>query len=331
MPLHRSDLIDSFLHNAGWGDAARQALGGDASRRHYTRLSRGASQAMLMDAPPNAGEDIRPFMAVADLLERAGLRPPARLAWDAENGFLLLEDLGDALFARVLEQTPDQEHVLYTAALDALVVLHQHPIPADWPDYRPQMAGLAALAAEWYAPGDQAQLTTLMQKALMPLATDPPVLILRDYHAENLIWRPDAPGAQRVGQLDFQDAMLGHPLYDVVSLLQDARRDVNQMTAKQGLAHFIKTAPTPIADPELAYAVLGAQRNLRILGVFARLCIRDGKPGYLPMIPRVWAHLQSCLAHPHLSDLSDWVAQNLPAPDATHLAALEAKCPKSRP
>ncbi len=331
----RSAAMQAFLAKAGWGAATRKALAGDASNRRYDRLVQpDGATAVLMDAPPDRGEDIRPFVQIADFLSGCGLSAPEILAQDAPLGALLLEDLGDALFARLLPQDPGREPMLYEAAVDLLVHLHRYTPPTLETYDAPRMSSLAALALEWYAAGsgnavsqdDVAAFRAELETILTLYAAPTGVLIQRDYHAENLLWLPDRQGVARVGLLDFQDAMIGHPAYDLVSLLEDARRDVAPELADAMLARYVTATG---ADPDrfgAAYAVLGAQRNLRILGVFARLSLHFGKPAYVDLIPRVWGHLQNDLAHPALATLGPIVARALPPPTPDILLTLKAKC-----
>jgi len=328
----RSAAMADFLAATDWHTAEAHPLAGDASNRRYLRLHRpDGARAVLMEAPPEKGEDTRPFTRIARYLAGLGLSAPAILAEDASRGFLILEDLGDALFARVLERTPDDEMRLYTAATDVLVALQQHAPPADLPAYSPQlMADMAALSFDWYLKGAtgedgpaRAECHTTMHDLLRLHAPEQDVLIQRDYHAENLLWLPERSGVARVGLLDFQDAMRGHRAYDLVSVLQDARRDVVPATESAMIAHYI--AATDV-DPDrftTAYSALGAQRNLRILGVFARLCLRDGKAQYIDLLPRVWGLLQRDLAHPALAPLASLVRSTLPAPTRAILTRLK--------
>jgi aminoglycoside/choline kinase family phosphotransferase len=296
-------------------------LAGDASNRKYFRLHRpDGSTAVLMDADPAKGEDVRPFVHVARHLSGLGLSAPRLLAADDRNGFLLLEDLGDALFARVIPAAPDLEIPLYQAATEALITLHAHPVASGLKAYdAATMTPLAGLAWVWYRRGilgDQAGIvpfSTAFAPLLAQIAPTQPVMILRDYHAENLLWLPDRTGAARVGLLDFQDAMTGHPAYDLVSLLQDARRDVPASVERAMIAHYIGRTGQE-AGFDAAYHLLGVQRNLRILGVFARLSLRDAKPHYINLIPRVWGHLDRSLSHPALAPVADLIRHSLPEP-----------------
>lgn len=330
----RVTLLDNFLSNAGWADATRAPLAGDASNRRYLRLHRNSEPAVLMDAPPEKGEDVRPFIAIAEDLRAAGLSAPQILARDETHGFLLLEDLGDALFARVVKRSPELETPLYEAATDVLLTLHEHPVRRDLAIYSPKvMTSMAALAYRWYLRGLDLSYETAAQTfeaAFQPLlednAGDAGVLIQRDYHAENLLWLPDREGVARVGLLDFQDAMAGHRAYDLVSLLQDARRDVPPAIETAMLDRYIAKSGQSHDAFNAAYHLLGAQRNLRIIGVFARLSMHFAKPHYVDFIPRVWGYLLRDLAHPVLAPVRSLILDTIPEPTETHLETLKDKC-----
>lgn len=300
--------------------------------------------AVLMDAPPERGEDIRPFAALTELLRGWGFSAPQIFAADAENGFLLLEDLGDDLYARVLDTAPSQEMDLYLRAIDSLADLHRrtppeaaegwgaaHPLaPYDAPVLRRE----AALAVEWWTPAargepvsaaEAADFLGEIDQACAGVAEVRDVLTLRDYHAENLIWRPERGGVAAVGLLDYQDALIGHPAYDLASLLEDARRDVAPDLAETMIAAYLER--TGIKEPDTfraAYSALAAQRNLKIIGIFARLWLRDGKNRYLAHIPRVWRYLEGDLAAPGLENLRAWVSRHIPAPTPEALARVAA-------
>lgn len=329
----RDTLAKNFLARSGFAGATRRVLAGDASNRRYDRLTN--PEAVLMDAPPEKGEDVRPFVQIARHLVGLGLSAPRILAQDEEAGFLLLEDLGDDLFARVIPAQPSLEETLYTAATDLLVALHKHGAPEGLPTYTPTlMAELAALSFDWYLPAalgqrnDMAKTTfqAEIETVLGTYAVGAQVLIQRDYHAENLLWLPHRSGVARVGLLDFQDAMAGHPAYDLVSLLEDARRDVPAPLQDAMIMRYLALTGLPEVPFRAAYAALGAQRNLRILGVFARLCIRDGKPQYTDLIPRVWGHLQRDLTHPALAQLRSLVLAHLPAPTPATCQRIKDQC-----
>ncbi len=319
----REALIRAFLDRAGWAGAARRPLAGDASFRRYERLSAaGGRRAVLMDAPP-PHEDIRPFLAVAAHLAGRGLAAPAVLAADERAGLALLEDLGDGLFTRALAEGGD-EAALYAAAVDVLIALHAAPPDGlDLALYDDALLMAEAdLFIDWFLPAATAapcddsarEEFHAAWRAVFPHArTLPPVLVLRDYHADNLIWLPGREGLRRVGLLDFQDAVLGSPAYDLVSLLEDARRDVAPATVAAMRARYLAARPEIDADAfDAAYAALGAQRNTKIVGIFTRLWRRDGKPGYLDFLPRVWAHLERDLVHPALAPVRAWFDAHVP-------------------
>ena len=326
----------TFLERAGWGGAEIRPLAGDASFRRYDRVRLGASQAVLMDAPPDR-EDIAPFLAVDGLLRSVGLSAPEVLAADRELGFILLEDLGDSLFTP-LAQDRGREAEIYAAAVDLLAALHGHtaagmPALAALPpqDHALLTAGLDTFL-DWYWPAafGRAAAADLRRDFLdrwAPLLElvrpgdrpDPgrDVLVMRDFHADNLIWLPERQGVARVGLLDFQDAVLGHPAYDLVSLLDDVRRDVAADLAGRLRDRYLAAAGLHAGSPERShfetgYAIFGAQRNIRILGVFVRLWQRDGKARYLDYLPRTWAMLDRSLRHPALAPVADWFAAHLP-------------------
>lgn len=329
----REEALTLFLTLSGWGQARREVLAGDASNRRYDRLTHpDLGRAVLMDAPPDKGEDIRPFVKIATHLRNAGLSAPQVLARDAENGFLILEDLGDDLFARVLADDLSLEADLYDAALDALLVAQEHAPPSGLARYgAAEMAQTAMLVTDWYLAHSQPVSDTVrggfsdLIGGLLDTHLDgPQVLVQRDYHAENLLWLPERDGVASVGLLDFQDAMLGHPAYDLASLLKDARRDVSPAVQEAALSRYITRSGVSPEKFKTSYALCSAQRNLRIIGVFARLCIRDGKPQYPDLMPRVWANLQSDLAHPALEGLRAWVSTHLPPPTPEVIAQIKA-------
>jgi aminoglycoside/choline kinase family phosphotransferase len=329
----RRALSAAFIARAGWGVAERRPLAGDASDRSYDRLSTAQGTAVLMDSPPGKGDDTATFAAIARHLAAIGLSPPALLAEDHTHGFLLIEDLGDGLFARLIAADPTLEAPLYAAATDVLVHLHHHPFPPGLPDLSArEWAMAAAFALDWYAfaatgqAPDATAFVAVLSALLQRHADGPRVMILRDYHAENLLWLPERAGVARVGLLDFQLAQMGQPGYDLVSLLQDARRDVDPATEAAIITRFCTATG---ARPEAfgaAYAALGAQRALRILGVFARLCLKAGKPGYLALLPRVWGQLQRNLCHPALAPLAAICQNLLPEPTPDTLERIRAQC-----
>jgi aminoglycoside/choline kinase family phosphotransferase len=334
--MTRAAEIGAFLAATGWHDAHREPLAGDASARRYERLH-GQGCAMLMDVPPESGLVVGPFLAVAAWLRAGGFSAPAVLASDPDRGLVLLEDLGDDLFARICAAAPEREPGLYAAAVDLLADLQRRPPPnGSWTPPPYDMAVLmreARLVVEWYLPAASgcpvpadlaAEFDALAEAAFAPVASARATAVLRDYHAENLIWLPDRPAHARVGMLDFQDMLIGHPAYDLVSLLEDARRDTSPELRAAMLARYLaRSGADPAAFVHAAH-VLATQRNLKILGLFTRLCRRDGKPRYLAYLPRVWAHLARDLAHPELAPLARFVARHVPPPESALLARIEA-------
>lgn len=308
-----------FLADAGWEGAQILPLAGDASFRRYFRILDDKRRAVLMDAPP-PHEDPRPFVSVAEWLCSHGFAAPAILARDLDEGLLLLEDFGDARLREHLDEAPQDEAVLYARAVDLLADLHRLPAQTELPPYdREVYQREAGLLTEWFAPAagldvDAAAYAAAWDAVLPIVERDaaPIVSVLRDYHAENIMLLPDLAHSHGLGLLDFQDALAGHPAYDLVSLLQDARRDVSPQVERAMLDRYMAAVPVS-ADFEAAYAVLGAQRNAKIIGIFTRLWKRDGKPRYLAYLPRMWGLLERDLAHPALAPVADWFVANVPA------------------
>ena len=308
----------AFLAAHGWAGAAILPLAGDASFRRYFRIVDGARAAVLMDAPPEQ-EDMTQFLAIAAHLGTLGLSAPQTHALDREGGLLLLEDFGDRLVGPLLRGDATGEAPIYRDAITLLARLAEQPVPGDLPAYDlPVMRREIGLFPEWYAPAlgldiDLAGWTRAWDAVLSRVASpEKPVLVLRDYHVDNIILL-DREGLQRLGLLDFQDALAGHRAYDLVSLLQDARRDVSPALEAAMLEAYAAEARIADVDAFRAeYEILGAQRNTKILGIFTRLWKRDGKRGYLAFQPRVWAYLERNLAHPALAPVADWFAANLP-------------------
>jgi N-acetylmuramate 1-kinase len=305
-----------FLARAGWQDAEILPLAGDASFRRYFRVVAPGRRAVLMDAPP-PHEDPRPFLTIAEHLIALGFSAPRTLAADLENGLVLLEDFGDARMREVVDAAPESELRVYADVVDLLARLHRHPA-ADLPPYdEREYLREACLLTEWYAPAvglevDEGAYRSAWSEALAPVLGNHSVTVLRDYHAENIMLIDGREGIEGLGLLDFQDALAGHPAYDLVSMLQDARRDVPEAIEADMLQRYLETArPAPgFTD---AYWLLGAQRNAKIVGIFTRLYKRDGKPRYLDYLPRVWAYLERDLAQPALAPVRAWFDANIPA------------------
>ena len=351
--IERLKVIRQFLEEAGFSEAERTRLQGDASTRAYERLQLGERRVVLMnaprqpDGPPVRGglpysrlahlaEDVKPFVAMARALRERGFSAPAIHAADIEAGLLVVEDLGNEPVVAGDRPTAIEER--YTAALDLLVGLHQLTLPDVLPvapriEYRLPRYDLdaflieAELLLDWYLPdhgirvdtADREQFAALWRAALASAREAPPTWVLRDYHSPNLLWLGRREGTARVGLVDFQDAVLGPIAYDVVSLLQDARVDVPESIEIALVGRYVKARRARDRTFDLnaffeLYAVLGAQRATKVLGIFSRLARRDGKPQYLRHQPRVWRNLRRSLSHPALKPLKAWYDKHAPAP-----------------
>jgi aminoglycoside/choline kinase family phosphotransferase len=320
----RTRRIVEFLAAQGWGKSERRPLAGDASFRRYERLLLDGRRRVLMDAPPPQ-EDVRPFMVIARLLAATGLAVPAIHAADEEAGLLLLEDFGDDTYTRLLARG-ESERRLYELAVDLLIALHRGLTPAALAQIPPFDATRALSEVErlldWYWPAVtgkpaaaklRAEFEAAWREALLLWRHTPESLVLYDYHVDNLMLLPGRSGIAAVGLLDFQDAMRGPRPFDLVSLIDDARRDVPVDLARDLHRRYLAAFPElDAAAFEAAYAACGAERHTRILGTFTRLSRRDGKHGYLAFMPRVWRQLEARLAHPALAPLAYWFERHLP-------------------
>jgi tRNA threonylcarbamoyl adenosine modification protein YjeE len=343
-----------FLDESPYADAERRRIAGDASARSYERLTMGDRHVILMnsprrpDGPPvrsglpysavaHLAEDVKPFVALAQGLKERGFSAPEIYAADLDAGFLVLEDLGGDCV--VEGDPPEPMGHRYQTALDMLIALHKLSLPDTLPvepgvSHRIPPYDLDAMLIEvellpdWYLPHRGAPATAsaretylaLWRDALFPVLDMPMTWVLRDFHSPNLLWLPERDGIARVGLLDFQDAMMGPGAYDVASLLQDARVDVSEEIEIELLGRYVRTrkaADMAFDIPAFVkvYSTLAAQRASKILGIFARLDRRDGKPQYLRHLPRVWGYLQRSLAHPALAPLDEWYRINVPPPE----------------
>lgn len=337
-----------FLARAGWAAARATPMTGDASTRSYERLDLNGRPAILMNAPPAAegaacppeaspeerrrlgynamarlaGPNLNAFVAIAGAARASGLSAPGIIAADPSTGFAIIEDLGDGLFAHAIPGGAP-EFDLYAAAIDALLALRKAaPTPPKAPGYQmlaydeTAMEAEAMLVPEWYWPHLKSapasdDLKAAYRAAWAPVLAKlpvPSIMVLRDYHAENLLWLPAREGFKRAGVIDFQDGLVGNPAYDLVSLLEDARRDVASDLAMAMIRRYAAGA-ADFGDFDEAsfrrdYAILGAQRNAKILGIFARLINRDKKPRYAEFFPRVESHFRRDLAHPELAPVA---------------------------
>jgi aminoglycoside/choline kinase family phosphotransferase len=307
----------AFLARYGWAGAEILPLAGDASFRRYFRVVDGDRTAVLMDAPPSQ-EDVRPFVAVAEWLASCGLSAPEILARDIERGLLLLRDFGDFRLREFLDDDPAREWELYELATDVIIHLHRHsPMPGLPVQDVEQWLDEVKLFTDWYCPAvglsvDVEGYRKAWTEVLEPVANDGlgPVTVLRDYHAENVMLVRGREGVAHFGLLDFQDALAGHPAYDLASVLEDARRDVPPQIERAMVDRYVAA----MGQGELferAYWTLAAQRNTRILGVFTRLWKRDSKPYYTQFQPRMWGLLERDLERPALEPVRRWFDANV--------------------
>ena len=349
----RLKALRQFLADAGFADAKRQRMAGDASTRYYARLARDDGVVILMNSPRrpdgpaiydgksysaavHLAEDVKPFVAIANGLRERGFSAPAIHHADLDAGFLITEDFGREGFIEGDPPAPIAER--YEAATDMLAALHRETLPEVLP-LAPQLSYAIptfdtdalliemGLMLDWYLPDRgvdlsnnvRAEFVAMWRDLLSKPAAAAETWVLRDFHSPNLIWLAERPDIEKVGIIDFQDTVLGPPAYDLASLLQDARIDVSEQLELALLTRYIKASHTaddtfdPAGFAEL-YAIMSAQRNTKLLGIFARLNRRDGKPQYLRHQPRVWTYLTRSLAHPALSSIREWYSANVPPP-----------------
>lgn len=322
----RSNLIKAFLEAQNWGTAKRTPLADDASFRRYERLIDDTRQAVLMDAPPPA-EDVRPFARIARHLKKRGYSAPEILAEDAANGLLLLEDLGDDTYTQMLA-TGEDERALYALAIDVLIDLHRrsasYTLPSGMvPNYDvPTLLNEAYLLTDWFMPAalgaptsqqDRDAYGNIWRPLFESFQDTAKTLVLRDFHVDNLIWLPERETTKGCGLLDFQDALVGHPAYDLMSLLEDARRDIAQDLIDEMLERYLLAfKDLDRATFMKSYNILGAGRHAKVIGIFTRLNVRDGKSRYLHHIPRVWKLLERSIQSGGLDSLGQWVDHYIP-------------------
>ncbi|MEJ0017925.1 MAG: phosphotransferase [Acetobacteraceae bacterium] len=337
--MTRASEIAAFLARHGYAAAVATPLAQDASFRRYLRLAGGPRPAVLMDAPPS--EDVRPFLHVVAHLAGIGVSVPQVFASDAAAGLLIEEDLGDDLLSVFLDgirpPPPGMDQpALVEAAVDALVAMQRAAPPPGLPLWDAGAMASTALGTlfDWWWPAmfgtaapaaARQDIAAALEATLAPVAAGPAGFVHRDYFAENLLWLPGRDGMRRIGVIDVQGAAVGHPAYDLVSLLQDARRDIPPAIAGRAVTHYL--AARPELDPaafRAAYAACAAQRHLRVTCQWVRLARRDGRPGYLVHGPRTWRLLDQALREPAATPLAAaldrWIPPDFrrnPPPDAT--------------
>ncbi|MBP3403655.1 MAG: phosphotransferase [Alphaproteobacteria bacterium] len=324
----RIEHLNRFLKENAWDDADRKLLAADASFRHYDRLTRGSESMVLMDAPPPM-ENVRPFLTIDQKLEELGYSAPHVYAQDEENGFVLLEDFGDSTYTRLLKNGAD-ERKLYELAVDLLIDLHSHDeaevIPEGLAPYDEEaLKREVMLFPDWFMPAAFGKETNkeivddfvLLWEELFPIANNvPKTLVLRDYHVDNLLLLDGRKGIHACGLLDFQDALHGTITYDIMSLMEDARRDIDPQLLADMRDRYMTGLGAKLPNEQdflASWAVLAAQRHVKVLGIFVRLCVRDKKNRYLQHLPRLWRLLERALEHPALGKLKVWFDKNIPA------------------
>jgi aminoglycoside/choline kinase family phosphotransferase len=303
-----------FLNSTVWSNAACDPLTGDASARKYFRLQKDKQSAVLMDAS-SVLASVAPFIQISRHLHQLGFSVPAILARDEGKGLLLLEDFGDATFARLLDN-PCEPEKLYTLATDVLIALHRHPqaIPKGLRTYHPEkMLEDIGLFLEWRTPTisetGRKEFKTVWREVLPVAHQVPASLLLRDYHVANLMLLPEREGVRQAGLLDFQDAYQGPITYDLVSLLEDARRDVPDNLREKMVARYLARSPALDRKAfETSLAILAALRHTRVLAIFEKLSRHEGKHEYKKLhSPRVERLLQRALRHPMLAGVKQWM------------------------
>lgn len=324
----RPEKIERFLRHHGWDDAKTEKITSDASNRKYTRLFKKQNTSILMDSDPTTNESIENFIYFTKQLRKLKFSAPKIYGQDICNGLLLLEDLGSDSFANILKSKPHLENHIYQEAINQLIEIRKNKIPHLTRKYDLKiLLQEAVLFSEWYlsplrASYESSHLLKILRVSLQETLKQDTTLVLRDYHAENLMWLPDRRNNRRVGLLDYQDALAGNPAYDIASLLKDARREVPKKLQEELIKYFLKKTNLDHAVFSRDYSILSAQRNLKIIGIFSRLSIRDNKSGYLDLIPRVWKNLQDDLKHPSLNELSEFIKSNSPQPTLENLGKL---------
>ena len=328
--MERSLLIDDFLMKAGWVGATRGLLAGDASFRRYERIKIEEKTAILMDAPP-LKEGVRSFIKMTEHLIKLGYSVPRIFATDIGSGFLLLEDLGDATFTNALASGVNEKQ-LYQSAIDVLIDLHGRElskvVPDDLANYdEEKLFTEVTLFVDWYIAGIfggtvpdrvKSDFLDIWRRLISNIRINHETLVLRDFHADNLMWLPNRDGIRKCGLLDYQDAVIGSPAYDLMSLFEDARRDLKPNLACDLLDYYYAAFPELDQNAfNKDYVILSAQRHCKVIGIFSRLAIRDGKSSYLDHIPRCWNLLDKACCRAELGLLKDWLDAHVPVQNRT--------------
>ena len=324
----REEQIANFLEAAGWAGSGATKMSGDLSPRKYTRLKkRDGSRAVLMDADPKVMRSTPSYIAMTEWLQDVGLSAPKIIAAVENSGLILLEDFGDEKLTKLIQRDPTRQVEYYQLAVDALLIV-QESSPPDLPHPTAKiLIDDTKLADAWYPGANSsllAQLKTVLEPLLSELLAETAVVSLRDFHTDNVMWLEKRRGVKKLGLLDFQDAILTHPAYDLMSLLTDARVSVARFLRKEMIEYFAAKTQMSASDVSRAVAILGTQRNLRILGIFARAARKFGNTQHLDAIPLVYGYLSECLSHPSLSGQIADLRSLLPTPNSAFLDRLRA-------
>lgn len=324
--MDRRARISAFLERSGWSEATIHDLAGDLSSRRYARLSRAdGSTAVLMDAPPDQDASTPAFVVMTDWLRAGHLSAPEILAAEPQDGLLLLEDLGDSKVSDLTRSDPRSRDAIYSTIIDLLILIRARSVPAlRCPDAH-DLVEMTRLIQQHYPGVDNGLLEpflAVLETVLADLLTDPPSVSLRDFHADNLMWLPERSGVARLGLLDYQDAFITHPVYDLVSLLTDARTQIDREFRNRMIETFAVRSSDDPSRLSLAFAAFSAQRNLRILGIFCRAARVAGNASHIPKLPRVHEYLAEALSHPVFANVAEAALMSIPRPTATMMKAL---------
>lgn len=324
--MDRDTKVGLFLQGAGWGMATRRDLAGDMSSRRYTRLARpDGSTAILMDAPPERDASTPAFAYMTFWLREAHLSAPDILAAAPLDGLLLLEDLGDVRVTDLISSKPQDRDMVYDAIIDLLILIRTRNSPNLARPDAAELVTMTRLAEEYYPQANPDLLRpflSVLETILADLITDPLSVSLRDFHADNLMWLPDRAGLARLGLLDYQDAFITHPVYDLVSLLSDARTEIDRDFRMKMIENYAEKSSDDRERLMLAFSAFSAQRNLRILGIFCRAAKVAGNISHVAKLPRVHGYFVEALSHPAFAGVAESTIAAIPEPGPKTIEAL---------
>ena len=320
-----SDRVSHFLSETDWSNPKMLPVTGDLSSRKYTRLSQNGRTAILMECDTASDASLPAYMKMTDWLRGNGLAAPERYNAEPSEGLALIEDFGDSQLTSLIRQRPSDQLAYYKTIIETLITIRNAPFLSLKQPNAAELCDATTLADQWYPGAERCALDTFragLETVLRDVLDARATVSLRDFHADNIIWLSNRKPVQQPGLLDYQDAILTHPVYDLMSLLTDARTDVSASLRKDLIETYASRTSDDIASLAAAFAALGAQRNLRILGIFTQAARRYGKTQHLPALPRVYAYLMECAHHPALEPFSQELSAALPKPDAAFIKAL---------